>query len=200
MKLKRFNYLNRKRCTGVALMLVIPVVALSAVLSYAVLANVATQNQISVNAELAAQADCLSESGINYAIYQLQQKVTSQNAPAINFSSTIVIGGLRDTVSVTTQSTAMSSTMMTSTVVATGTVARVDGQNLATGTNLTRKVVLTLKIPLVSPSTLSGNGTLPAWGNGGGTLRQTAGASNSMMSLGTPALVPKNIHVTGWAQ
>ena len=64
-------------------MLVIPAVALAAVLAYAVLANTAMQEQISANSASIAQAECLAESGMNYAMYNLQYPA---NAPTYSGS------------------------------------------------------------------------------------------------------------------
>jgi hypothetical protein len=66
------------------MILVIPAVALATVLAYAVLANTGMQQQVSANAELIAQADCLAESGINYGLYNLQNP---SNAPAFSPST-----------------------------------------------------------------------------------------------------------------
>lgn len=61
-----------------ALMLVLPAVALATVLAYAVLASTGVQEQIGANAASIAQADALAESGVNYAMYNLQYP---SNAP-----------------------------------------------------------------------------------------------------------------------
>lgn len=64
---------------GMALMIVVAAVAVAAVLGYAMLANSSTQAQISENTASIAQADCLAESGVNYALYCLSYP---NNAPA----------------------------------------------------------------------------------------------------------------------
>ncbi len=87
-----------------ALLLVIPAVALATVLAYAVLTNTGMQEQISANAAHIAQADCLAESGVNYALYNLQNP---SNAPshAGNYwpgtTGAISLGGIPGTVTVT---------------------------------------------------------------------------------------------------
>ncbi len=65
-----------KHRRGMAMMLVICAVALAAVLGYATLATVGVQAQISENADAIAQADCLAESGFNYAMYNLEFDAT----------------------------------------------------------------------------------------------------------------------------
>jgi Tfp pilus assembly protein PilX len=82
-----------RRHRGMALMLVLVVVALVAVLGYAMLASSTTQAQISSNAASIAQADCLAESGVNYALYCLQYPYNSPT-PASTFwtGGTISLG------------------------------------------------------------------------------------------------------------
>ncbi len=60
MRITRFKSSRLRNRSGMALMLVIPAVAVAAVLAYAVLANTGTQEQISANSELLAQTDCLA--------------------------------------------------------------------------------------------------------------------------------------------
>jgi hypothetical protein len=71
--------MSRLRCKhhGIAMMLVIVAVAIAAVLGYSTLAVVGTQAQISENSQAIAQADCLAESGFNYAMYQLENDSSS---------------------------------------------------------------------------------------------------------------------------
>jgi Tfp pilus assembly protein PilX len=63
------RFRNRR---GIALLLVLPAVALVTVLAYAVLSNTGNQEQISANSASIAQADLLAEAGVNYAMYNLQ--------------------------------------------------------------------------------------------------------------------------------
>ena len=63
-------------------MLVIPAVAIAVVMGYAVLENTGTQQQISVNAELIEQADCLAESGFNRGLYNLLNPANAPTATA----------------------------------------------------------------------------------------------------------------------
>jgi hypothetical protein len=91
-----------------AMIIVIPAVALATVLAYAVLANTGMQQQISANAELIAQADCLAESGVNYGIYNLQNPA---NAPPFTPSTfwtgtgaAIALSGIPGTVNITVSS------------------------------------------------------------------------------------------------
>jgi hypothetical protein len=68
----RWTAAKRDRKTGMALLMVTVAVAVATVLGYAVLANTNTGARIAETATLAAQADSLAESGINYAEYNLE--------------------------------------------------------------------------------------------------------------------------------
>jgi hypothetical protein len=179
-----------------ALMLVIPAVALAAVLSYAVLANVGTQDQVSANAALLAQADCLAESGVNYAMYELQQNVTNQNIPPINFSNTTAAGNLQESFVVTAESTlAASGTEVTSTITSSATIAMVGGTN-----SIARKVVATVQMPLgTPPASGSSSGPAPSWMSPGSPT-MTPGSTTIPTTLGPPLLVPQNVQGTCWSQ
>ena len=61
-----------RRRQGMALVMVITVVAVAAVMGYAMLANNTLQSRVGSNAKLGAQADSLAESGIQIAMYKLQ--------------------------------------------------------------------------------------------------------------------------------
>ncbi|MGH7177984.1 MAG: hypothetical protein ACREJC_11430 [Tepidisphaeraceae bacterium] len=71
----------RPHSRGFALMLVIGVVALAAVLGLAMLSSVSLQSQVSANSARAAQAQYLAESGINLAMFYLQNP---DQAPALS--------------------------------------------------------------------------------------------------------------------
>ena len=183
-----------------ALMLVIPAVALAAILCNAMLANVGTQDQISSNAELLSQADCLAESGNNYAMYELEQYITNQCVPpSINYPvQTTKVGNLQESFCVTAQSTLLNLNTVKSTITSTSTIANLGSQNSPV---ITRKMVLIVQIPLVPPSGPSSGGTPPPWfysGNPTSTGNPTS--INGSGASGASLLVPQKIQVINWSQ
>ena len=102
----RFSSRSPRNRSGMALMLVIPAVAVAAVLAYAVLANTGTQDQISANSALLSKTDCFAESGINYAIYNLQNPQNSPTPTAsywVGTTSPLSLGGSSGTVTISVQ-------------------------------------------------------------------------------------------------
>ena len=89
--------------SGVALVLVISAVALAAVLGFALLSGGMLQTRTSGNASKVAQADYLAESGVNLALYYLENP---DKAPSLNGSGywgggTYTIGSSSPALSVT---------------------------------------------------------------------------------------------------
>jgi hypothetical protein len=73
--------LDRTSRRGVALMLVLIVIALASVLGYAMLSSAALRTQIGHNAEITSQAETLAESGVNLAQYYLQYPEYAPGGP-----------------------------------------------------------------------------------------------------------------------
>jgi Tfp pilus assembly protein PilX len=71
---------NRHSRRGIALTLVIILMAVAVVMAYAMLANAVVQQQVAANETAGAQADALAESGVELAMYYLQHP---QNAPSL---------------------------------------------------------------------------------------------------------------------
>jgi hypothetical protein len=61
---------NHRR--GIALILVVAVLGIAAIMSYAMLSSAALQAQVGGTSRLLVSADSLAESGVNYALYYLQ--------------------------------------------------------------------------------------------------------------------------------
>jgi hypothetical protein len=68
---------------GVALILVVAVLGIAAIMSYAMLSSASLQAQVGGTANLVVGADSLAESGVNYAMYYLQHP---EVAPSLNSS------------------------------------------------------------------------------------------------------------------
>jgi hypothetical protein len=73
--------LSPPRC-GVALMLVMSVIIVAAVLGYAMLSHASLTQQVSANSSHSAAAQGMAESGVNLAIYYLQNPEKSTDYPA----------------------------------------------------------------------------------------------------------------------
>ncbi|CAN5695535.1 hypothetical protein BH09PLA1_BH09PLA1_30720 [soil metagenome] len=71
----------RRRYAGMALMLVLSAIALATILGASILATSSTQTQVNANILSAARAEYLAESGVQLAIYYLQNP---QYAPVLN--------------------------------------------------------------------------------------------------------------------
>jgi Tfp pilus assembly protein PilX len=70
---------HQPRHRGIALLLVVMIMAIASIMAYALLNNAATQEQVAANQANAAEADALAESGVETAMYYLQNP---KNAPA----------------------------------------------------------------------------------------------------------------------
>jgi hypothetical protein len=77
---RSFGRDHASRRSGMALMLVVMVMAVAAVLGYAMLAASEMQTQAAKNSDASLSADALAESGIEQALYYLQ---FPENAPAL---------------------------------------------------------------------------------------------------------------------
>src|SRR5438045_3403998 len=76
--------INRKP-RGMALMLVVILISIATVMGYALLATSSMQAQISNTTVMAASADSLAESGVNLAMYYLQNPLTAPLTPGQSF-------------------------------------------------------------------------------------------------------------------
>jgi hypothetical protein len=182
-----------------ALMLVIPAVALAAVLSYAVLANVGIQDQISANAALLAQADCAAESGINYAMYELDQPTGTAFAsstlwapPTTATSLGSGLGSFIVTLSNTTYVPAGASlataTSVTTTITSVGTITG------SSGGTISRQLTVTVQIPLLAQypnqaAGVNGNISLASGMQVGSDLR-----SNGTVTLASGSAVTGSVY------
>ncbi len=167
-------------------MLVIPAIALSAILAYAVLANTAMQEQISANSAAVAQADCLAESGVNYAMYNLQYP---SYAPAYTGSFWAgPSGNISQSGGTFNVSVAQSGSNYI--ITSTGSCAA------ANGTTVTRTITATVQVAMqaVQPNQAAGiNGNLSLGNNMivTGDLRTTG-----LVTLGSGSQVTGNVYAT----
>lgn len=182
---------NRSFRSGMALLLVIPAVALAVVLSYAVLTNTGIQNQMSSNAQLLTQADSAAQSGINYGLYALQQEVANQSIAPISFTTSSQTGGPQQSFTVSVISTKVGLTI-SSTVSAIGTVAR------DANTQMKRTALMKVQLNLSADFGSSGStGILASQAHSAGIV--SSGQLAVTNSSGTMQPVT-SIHVLNWAQ
>ena len=80
------------RRRGVALVLVVAAVALTAVFAYAMLSGAMVQSRTSGNTSRYQAADSLAESGINLAMYYLQNPTQAPSLPPIH-GRFVAVGG-----------------------------------------------------------------------------------------------------------
>lgn len=85
--MNRTNHRHARQ--GIALMLVLVVIALASVLGYAMLSNAAMRSQIGHNAEVTSEAESLAESGVNLAIYYLQYPEFAPGGPFAPYEATL---------------------------------------------------------------------------------------------------------------
>lgn len=140
---------------GVALVLVCAAIALAAMMGYAMLANSSTQMQISANANGIAQADALAESGVNYAMYNLQYAMpafTNNTWTASNISLGVATAG---TFSIVINSLGGNNYQ----IVSTGNVTA--GDAIAMTKQITVVVQATTFSVPTTPAAFTGNVTLP---------------------------------------
>jgi len=83
-KQRRRAHAPRLRARGMALLMVMLVVAVAAVLGYAMLASSSLQSQVAGNIQRASSAELLAESGINLAMYYTQNLSKAPNAWVVN--------------------------------------------------------------------------------------------------------------------
>ncbi len=159
-----------------ALMLVVPVVALAAVLAYAVLDNTGMQQQISANAAAIAQADCLAESGVNYAMYNLQHPSYAPTYTGSFWSGPSGSISLGASVPGTFNVSASQASGIY-TITSTGTMTG------PTGTTISRTIVATVKIAMqaVNPNQAAGI-------NGNVTLGSNMKVTGDIRTTGTVTL------------
>lgn len=74
----KFHYRYRR---GIALILVIAVLGIAAIMSYAMLSSASLQAQVGGTSKLLVSADTMTESGVNYALYYLQHP---ESAPTLS--------------------------------------------------------------------------------------------------------------------
>ena len=70
----------RVRRRGMALVMVMVIVAVAVALGYAMLSNASLQAQVGANLQRTAAAECLAESGVELAIYYLQNPANTPNS------------------------------------------------------------------------------------------------------------------------
>src|SRR5205823_4412594 len=78
----KYSHPRQRVVRGMALLLVIAVIALAAVLGYAMLSGATLQNRAGANQVRLAGADYLAESGMNIAMYYLQNPDKAPGYPS----------------------------------------------------------------------------------------------------------------------
>ena len=159
-----------RRRRGFALMVVVAAVAIAATLGYATLANTATQAVVGQSAAAIARAEAVAESGLNYALYNLQYPT---NAPAFTGTfwpgaANVAVGPDAFTVTVTDAGNGVY------TVVSAAAVAMGDGTVIA------RQVTATVQVK-----------------TGFGTPNQAAGCNGTLSPFAGRLTVAGDLHAGG---
>ncbi|HTW93727.1 MAG TPA: hypothetical protein VMD30_02965, partial [Tepidisphaeraceae bacterium] len=100
---------TKDRHSGIALILVIVVMAIAAVMAYAMLSAGALQEQVSANSIAQANADALAESGVSLAMYYLTHTSTAPVTPPYTESG-LTFNSLSGSVTLTVSSPTQIST------------------------------------------------------------------------------------------
>jgi Tfp pilus assembly protein PilX len=200
---------SSSRRRGMALMLVLMAVATVGVMTYALCAATQMRTQIAASASVRVQAEHLAESGLNLAMYYLQNPTTSPVALVYGTSgnvhypgeSPLVIAGLPGSLSTTVTNPSNGTFLITSTATLDGVVTTATATTkLDKSKTFDAAVLMTGNPTLNSKVTIAGgtitNGTLTLGGaNLSGSIVALNGASlgGSAATAATPTSYPVSL-------